>query len=327
MQDGSPDPQQRAIVPFGSNGRVSAPRAPRGAIMLALSLLVSLFLPFAGIMLTAYGMRELAEARGSRGLAIALAEGLALLAVSFLVGPGLGFLLAPIVVCCWGISACMWRTATVTNVSVAIVVAGLVGYGVDVFIAAASGTSVHETAVAYLMQGVRDSVGTGVSAELVATQLEPLVEAIWPLMYVLSAMMDGLLAGIGSFLFGARCGRTPQAPSIARFDAPMWSVGVLAISVVCLGASFTGFPEAEVLRTVSFTVLMSVRFIFACQGFGVVSALMARKRIGCFTRTVCIFLLFWSEAMFFLMSIVGLIDVWANFRRLPRDGSHAQAQQ
>ena len=107
----------------------------------------------------------------------------------------------------------------------------------------------------------------------------------------------------------------------------MWSVGVLAVSIVCFGASFTGFPEAEVLRTVSFTALMSVRFIFAIQGFGVVSALMNRKKFGCLTRTLCIFLLFWSEAMFFLMSIVGLIDVWADFRHLRRDGSHAQAQQ
>ena len=107
----------------------------------------------------------------------------------------------------------------------------------------------------------------------------------------------------------------------------MWSVAVLAVSIVCVGASFTGFPEAQIVRTASVTAIMSVRIIFACQGFGVLSALMARRRFGCVTRFICILLVFWSEMMFFAMSIVGLIDVWANFRNLERDGSHAQAKQ
>lgn len=327
MQDGSSDPQTRTIVPFGSNRPAVAPRASHGAIVLAIGLIGSLFIPFVGILLTAYGMRELAEAKGARGLVLSLLESAGLLVVSLAVGPGLGFLLVPIIVCCWAISACMWRTATVTNVSVAIVLTGLVSFGADAIIAAAAGTSVFETAVAYLTEGVQESVGTGVVAEIVSAQLESLIRIIWPLMYILSAMMDGLMAGVGSFLAGARVRQNPKAPSVAAFDAPMWSVGVLAVSIVCFGASFTGFPEAEVLRTVSFTALMSVRFIFAIQGFGVVSALMNRKKFGCLTRTLCIFLLFWSEAMFFLMSIVGLIDVWADFRHLRRDGSHAQAQQ
>lgn len=327
MQDGSSDPRQGSIVPSGFGRQPVAPRASHGAVVLAVGLIGSLFIPFVGILLCAYGMRELAEAKGARGLALALAESAGVLVASLVVGPGLGFLLAPIIVCCLAVSACMWHTATVTNVSVAIVLTGLVSFGADAIIASAAGTSVFETAVAYLTEGVQESVGTGVAAELVSVQLEPLIRIIWPLMYVLSAMMNGLMAGIGSFLAGARAQQNPKAPSIAAFDAPMWSVGVLAISIVCFGASFTGFPEAEILRTVSFTVLMSVRFIFAIQGFGVASALMAAKKLGCLTRTLCIFLLFWSEAMLFLMSIVGLIDVWANFRRLRRDGSHARAQQ
>ena len=70
---------------------------------------------------------------------------------------------------------------------------------------------------------------------------------------------------------------------------------------------------------------MSVRYIFTIQGLAVVLALLARWRTGCFLRVVVIMFAISLETMF-VLSIIGLIDVWANFRKLPRDGAHAGAQ-
>ena len=276
----------------------------------------------------AYGMRELAEASGARGVAISFAESAVLIAAALVAGVGYAALLAPVLVCSAAVVLCMWRGATVTNMSVAVVIGSLVSFGIDAAIAAISGISVSETAVAYLMAALRESVGTGVEGDLLLAQIQPVVEAVWPLIYVTGAAFDCLVAGIGSYLMGVRC--TGGAPAARRSHGSTRPCGASPCSRSrwwASGPSFTGIPESGLVRTVSTTVFMSVRIIFALQGFGVVSALMTRSRMGCLTRTVCIFFLFWSEMMLFAMSIVGLIDIWANFRKLPRDGSRDRVTQ
>ena len=325
MQDGSQD-APRGIVPGGPAPRAVEPRVSHGTLMLVLGCIASLFLPFVGVLLIAYGMRELAEARGTRGLAIALLEGVGLAAVALVSNLGIALFLAPVLVCALAIVFCMWRGATVTNVSVAVVIAALACFGADAVAGASTGLSVRAVAVSYLMDGIRETVSGSIEGSMAVVQVEGVVEVIWPFTYVADAAFDALVAGIGSYLMHVRSAGVVKRPSLARFDAPLWSVGVLSICIVCLAASFTGFPEAGLLRTASATVLLSVRIIFACQGFGVMNALMSRKRLGCATRTVCIFVIFWIEMVFFLMSIIGLVDVWANFRKLPRDGSCEQEQ-
>ena len=91
-----------------------------------------------------------------------------------------------------------------------------------------------------------------------------------------------------------------------------------------MGASFAAVPESQLLRTVSVTLFLAVRIIFLIQGLGVILGLLGRWRIGCFGRFAVIMVAAWLEVMF-VVSIIGLIDVWANFRKLPRDGSHNEA--
>lgn len=327
MQDGSQDPQLGAMVPTDPASHAVAPSILHGTLMLVLGCIAAMFLPFVGVLLIAYGMRELAEAKGLRGLALALALCAGLVLISLFSDVNASILLAPMMVSCLGVVFCMWRGATVTNISVAIAIAALASFGIDAAIAASSGDSIHDIATSYFADSLRVSAGSDIEGDLLFQQIGYLIEAMWPFMYVSSASLDGLVAGIGSYLMHTRSTGRPKRPSLSNFDAPMWSVGVLSIAIVCLGASFTGFAEAGILRTISATALMSIRIIFACQGFGVVNAWMSRKRIGCATRTLSIFFIFWSEMMFFIMSIVGLIDVWANFRKLPRDGSYIQEQQ
>ena len=99
----------------------------------------------------------------------------------------------------------------------------------------------------------------------------------------------------------------------------MWCVGALALCILGLGVSFAGIPQAQLVRTVCATVLCSLRVVFVLQGFSVVSALETKRRMGCLTRFLITVLTVWLETMFFAMCIVGLIDIWANFRGLARE--------
>lgn len=298
------------------------PKEMSGALWFALGSFTSFVIPFFGVVMMGYGGRELLEARGSRGFLFAVAEGIVITAVALFANSGMGMLLVGEVLCVLGVVWCMRNhAATLAGICAVIVATALVNIGIEAAVATAAGSSLSQVVdglLAYMVSVAQDAAGTGIQAELIVRQIAPVLKALWPFTYVASAGMDALAAGIGSYLMYVRTSGIPRVPAIVAFDMPMWPVGVLIASILGLSASLSGFPGAEVLLSVSVTALMSVRFIFAIQGFAVVLTFANRFRFGCLGRTLLLVLSIWLETMFFIVSIVGLIDVWANFRKLTR---------
>lgn len=298
------------------------PKEMSGALWFVLGSFTSFVIPFFGVVMMGYGARELLEARGSRGFLFAVAEGIVITAVALFANSGMGMLLVGEVLCVLGVVWCMRNhAATLAGICVVIVATALVNIGIEAAVATAAGSSLSQVVdglLAYMVSVAQDAAGTGIQAELIVRQIAPVLKALWPFTYVASAGMDALAAGIGSYLMYVRTSGIPRVPAIVAFDMPMWPVGVLIASILGLSASLSGFPGAEVLLSVSVTALMSVRFIFAIQGFAVVLTFANRFRFGCLGRTLLLVLSIWLETMFFIVSIVGLIDVWANFRKLTR---------
>ena len=298
------------------------PKEMSGALWFALGSFASFVIPFFGVVMMGYGARELLEARGSRGFLFAVAEGIVITAVALFANSGMGMLLVGEVLCVLGVVWCMRNhAATLAGICAVIVATALMNIGIEAAVATAAGSSLSQVVdglLAYMVSVAQDAAGTGIQAELIVRQIAPVLKALWPFTYVASAGMDALAAGIGSYLMYVRTSGIPRVPAIAAFDMPMGPVGVLIASILGLSASLSGFPGAEVLLSVSVTALMSVRFIFAIQGFAVVLTFANRFRFGCLGRTLLLVLSIWLETMFFIVSIVGLIDVWANFRKLTR---------
>lgn len=320
MIDGKNEPQQ--IVPAGPGPAARPPVVTQGLLWVVLGGVVSSYLPYVGVFLLAYGMRELLEAKGWRGLGMSLGACVGICAASCVFDVAYAAALVPLCLCAAGISGCMWRRrANVTDISLVIVLTAVLSLSIDAVFAALMGESLVKTIQTVLTTSVRAAIGSGIQADMLYAQVGPLVEALWPFTYVVSAMFNALLAGIGSHAMAVRCTGAARIPQIANFDAPMWCVGALALCVLGLGTTFTDIPEADLVRSFCVTGLMSLRLVFALQGFGVVSALTAKRRMGCFTRFLITFITVWLETVCFAMCIVGLIDVWANFRKLARDGS------
>ena len=298
------------------------PKEMSGALWFALGSFASFVIPFFGVVMMGYGARELLEARGPRGFLFAVAEGIVITAVALFANSGMGMLLVGEVLCVLGVVWCMRNhAATLAGICAVIVATALVNIGIEAAVATAAGSSLSQVVdglLAYMVSVAQDAAGTGIQAELIVRQIAPVFKALWPFTYVASAGMDALAAGIGSYLMYVRTSGIPRVPAIAAFDMPMWPVGVLIASILGLSASLSGFPGAEVLLSASVTALMSVRFIFAIQGFAVVLTFANRFRFGCLGRTLLLVLSIWLETRFFIVSIVGLIDVWANFRKLTR---------
>lgn len=323
---------QAGIVPAG------APR--KGGSLwyaeIAIAVLVAAWGGMLGTLLLALGVRILAERSGARSFAPSLgaaAAGFALAALLL----GLEALPATIVPVCAGvaIAVLMWaRRATVLAVSITVAVCAVLGLVVDGVSLATQGLDVAQAMPALLVEASRLYVGTSIQGDLVVAAAEPIFRAVWPFVYVMTALIDVGMAGLGSFWgaqrgapgFASQQGMPPaRMPKIARFDAPLWAVVLLAASIVGIAVAQAMGNGAELLLAASVTLLLSVRFIFALQGFGVLFGLMDRWRLGCFIRAVAIVIAVWLEAMF-LLSIVGLVDVWANFRKLPRNDARTEAQ-
>lgn len=329
----------------GSDGTEIVPARQRASrpnggwlwfVGIGLSVAVMARYPMLGVACLAMGLRTQSELFGAKGLVAGLGiSGAVLVAWMVLDGVSNVLFAVPLVGIAAAISTLMWkRRAGVTEVSLVVTAAIALCMAVDGFTAFNAGTNLAEVTSAMLMEVARASVGRGVEAELALVSIEPLISVIWPMVYVLSAALDALVAGFGSFLGSvqrpASWGEMPapgqrlRVPQISLFDAPLWAVGVLALSVLGMGASFAAVPESQALRTVSVTLFLAVRIIFLIQGLGVILGLLGRWRIGCFGRFAVIMVATWLEVMF-VVSIIGLIDVWANFRKLPRDGSHNEA--
>ncbi|WP_158095290.1 DUF2232 domain-containing protein [Collinsella sp. An2] len=303
--------------------------SPLWYVGVALSVLVIGWYPFLGVMLLAGVTRILVDRSGPRAFVGAVLVAIAtvvILSVTF--GLSSGLVAVPPLLTTLLLVACMCRGAAgVTSVSTVVAVGTLASLAIDAFTLSGQGYSVADVTCGLLMETVRASAGNGIDANMVVATVEPVVTALWPLVYVMTVMVNVLGAGVGALVAAPRVNGVRHLPQIARFDAPLWSVGVLALSVLGLGASFAGIPYANVVLTVSATVLMSVRFIFAAQGLGVLSDKLSRLRMGCMLRPLIICFAVWVEAMSFILSIVGLIDVWANFRKLPRGGTDAETHR
>jgi hypothetical protein len=147
-------------------------------------------------------------------------------------------------------------------------------------------------------------------------QMKTLVLNLWPLTY--AAL--GFSSVVGAHL-GARMGVQPDSKlrqsawQITSFKAPRWSVVALVASGSLLALSFglSGSVQ-DVFRIVGLNALMLVRFIFAFQGYSILVWFLQKFRIGCILRVVILFAAIDLEMSFFVLSVVGLIDVWANFR-------------
>ena len=305
------------------------PKEMSGALWFALGSFASFVIPFFGVVMMGYGARELIEARGSKGFLFAVAEGIVITAVALFATPGMGMLLVGEVLCVLGVVWCMRNhAATLAGISAVIVATALVNIGIEAAVATTAGSSLSQVVdglIAYMGSVAQGAAGTGIQAEMLVRQIQPLLKAIWPFTYVASAGMDALAAGIGSYLMYVRTRGIPSVPAIVSFDMPMWPVGVLIASILGLSISLAGFPGSDILLSVSATVLLSVRFIFAIQGFAVVLTFANRFRFGCLGRTLLLVLSIWLETMLFIVSLVGLVDVWANFRKLPRGGRDSRA--
>jgi len=143
-----------------------------------------------------------------------------------------------------------------------------------------------------------------------AAELEALVQGLLPGLVVANM---GLVAWFNVVLVRqiafALDRPQPDTQPLYHWAAPEWLI------FVALGAGFLLLAPVKVLRFFSLNLLIILGLLYFCQGMAVVSAWFHRFSLPRIFRLVGYLLLF-INPMMFLVIILGMMDLWFDFRRL-----------
>ncbi len=175
-------------------------------------------------------------------------------------------------------------------------------------------------------QGLEALVGDAVAEVAALTgglaEVEASVVAGWPALLV---SMNALAAVLSTVVVGRAAARRRIAASqfprlaVVDLDPRLTVLPIAAIALIAVGR----FPVAIAgdLEVAGTNLLIVARWVFFLQGLAVFAGLYERARFPRFTRVLGYLMLGVTEALLPLVSLTGLVDVWLNVRRLPRDGA------
>ena len=318
-------PQGNGIVPAdgGDDGRM-ARELPKALVVCAIGgALCATSTSVLAPALIAYGFALSAVCGGMRGMAPAAALTVAA-AVAVSLPMGATSLAGAVITSLAGlaVAGALWAGRLTTGGSI-LTVAAIVALhlGADAVFSALNGTTLSATMMtlidAYGQTFIEASPAAAVQIESAAS----LIKLFWPATYVAVGFAEGLSAHLGVRLLRAPLEeRGRRVPSLDSFDAPLWVVALLVATAAALAVGLTVPDAPQALLTGSANVAMALRFAFAVQGLAVLAHLVRGRIAGGLARGALYALALYLEVQFVVLTVVGVVDVWANFRHLSRGG-------
>jgi len=152
-------------------------------------------------------------------------------------------------------------------------------------------------------------------------------EQLWPSSVLVwfglpAAFVVPVVARAGAAL-GRAVNRPPVLPDLDLSIHLVWPV--IAGLALLAAASFTGRPEG-LLWAVGANLLLAVRPMLFLQGAADFAALYRKANVGRIGRAFGYALLAASEIVVPSISVLGVVDLFANLRRLPRAGGPPPAE-
>jgi hypothetical protein len=147
---------------------------------------------------------------------------------------------------------------------------------------------------------------------------------LWPSLYLYVAGLTAVLAVPAVSRAGRVLGREVRVlPPLPELDFSLHVVWPAIAGLALLAAAvFLRQPEGW-MQVVGANMLLIVRPVLFFQGVGDFAALYRKAGVGRVARFLGFVLLGLSESAVPSVSVVGLVDLFANFRKLPRGGEGA----
>lgn len=276
---------------------------------------LSAVFPVIAMPLIAYGMRILSENKQSvRGVLASVLPATAYLATSIEAG-----LVAIVIACLACVCGKVPTKYLRASALIAVSLLGALGFiGIEFVGALASNMDIASYVNSQVVS-VFDQV-SGVmqnSSPEAMAMMQDAIHKVWPAAFYIQAFIYALFGFWGAGHADRRLG-VEKPFHIVSYDTPLWAVVLLIGGVVAAALGMATVPYAEVIGAIGLNVLLISRMTFAVQGLGVLSWFVNSRPMGCLMRIVIIMLAFWLEMSLMALTIFGLVDVWANFRKLDR---------
>lgn len=180
-------------------------------------------------------------------------------------------------------------------------------------------------AAAAAVAGLAEAAGgVGTDGMLLGVDPQVLTDTLfglWPVNYFVSALLAATLAvaaaGWAANRTGAAVKRLPRLDVLDLSPHVIWPL-IAAFAFLAAGRVMS---DGATVTTTGMNLILGVRFLLLAQGLGVVSAFYRRIGLGRVARGMGYVLLVGADSLLPIVSMVGLVDFWANFRKLPREDS------
>ncbi|KAF0209472.1 MAG: DUF2232 domain-containing protein [Actinomycetota bacterium] len=172
---------------------------------------------------------------------------------------------------------------------------------------------------------LKQVVGTDKGAEETRKQIGEMATTItrmWPAVFVIMSFLTSLFAvsavAAVAKTSGAMVNGPPTLPELDMSPHVVW-VLIAGVGLVALD-KFIGGWNGGILGIAGENALSVIRWVLFVQGVAVFSGLYRRAGFSRLSRSLGYVLLGITEILLPLVSLTGLVDLFVNVRKLPRDG-------
>ena len=173
----------------------------------------------------------------------------------------------------------------------------------------------------YISMTVRENIDlysrTGISVQHIellrenADQIASVLAGLFPsLVFVGSAFFVWLNILEGKWLFRKKGMWYPDFGDLSLWKTLDKTVWLVVISGIFIMIPLDGF------RILGLNIMIALLFIYMLQGLAIISFFFNRKNVPVFFRAFGYFLIFAQQFLLFIVAGLGLIDTWADFRKL-----------
>jgi len=293
----------------------------RDASLLSAAVVLGAFiapaLPFVGLPIVAAGVAGLVY----RSQIVAAGFAVAVAAAAVFASQGIESLLfVALAVIAVMLGIALLPTQRVQAVGIAIVGVLTVASFAELFVLA-KGFDVSAFFAAEMETSLK-AIGPSVSADFAKSMTEAVstMAQVWPSFYFSLAVLTAVSVIVSIAWAARRADREVNVPSLSRLDLTPHVLWAFVVGLLLLAASYGAFSAAEVMGVVGLNLVLCARTLFALQGVGVFAGVLDRTGVGLGGRILALAALAALDALTLVVSFVGLLDFWVNFRRLPRDG-------
>jgi hypothetical protein len=172
----------------------------------------------------------------------------------------------------------------------------------------------------YVTEAMDSMSGADVATEVTQEAIKTLLTLL-PTVFFIGGLVSAIAIIVAVAWAAKRSDRILRVPSLATLDLSPHVLWPFIAGMLALAASHGPFAFASPLLATGLNLVICTSAVFALQGVGVVAGMLDRLNVGRPMRIWAWIALVISDMFVPVASLVGLLDFWVNFRRLPRDGA------